>query len=63
MTDKQHHEQYHLTLEVLPESRPSAIRLRLLLKDMLRRLKIRCVRIAEIVPSSGDQPQGTGKED
>jgi hypothetical protein len=34
-----------LTLEALPSDRPLAVRLRLLLKDLLRREQLKCVRL------------------
>jgi hypothetical protein len=50
-----------LTLEALPSDRPFAVRLRLILKDLLRREQMRCVRIDRpmggATPDAGEERQ------
>jgi hypothetical protein len=54
-------EQFTLTLEALPDSRPVAVRLRLVLKDLLRREKFRCVRLSGGVPRADHQDEEEGR--
>jgi hypothetical protein len=45
-----------LELEALPSDRPLAVRLRLLLKDLLRRQQLKCVRLSAPADAGDDNP-------